>query len=347
MLTGNESKRTGSSSNAREISRLVVLSERPVLQRRGMTRRIVLAGVAFTARQAIASSFLLVCLFSSAFAQAILQPDKIQIGKVTDLTIKLSDTCVNCTLDGASVQTVADGSGITIKDPTVLSDKKSMTVTVDASSADARLGQTSLKLTFKQGGKDFVMLLPLIVTIKSKGPTPGGIDAVDVMWAVVPNKIVMDNFGRWVNRKYYCIEVVIGNNSGFDVQIVGAGFRLASGQPMSYAGNKVTIPNTSYRLPRGTIEKEQIAGARAYFINTVKALGPVFTGFTPFAGKAWPQGVNIFSDPFEKGLEAVFRDRTITELNHLDQEILRDGLIIHNNVMLRSLVFFPQELLED
>lgn len=345
MLTHNEHKRTESSSNAAEIHRLAVLSQRTVLRRYAMTRRIPLGRVAFTARRAIASSFLLVCLFSSAFAQAVLQPDKIQIGKISDLTIKLSD-CVNCTLKGAKVETLDDGSGISVKDWAVLSDNKSMTLKVDATSADARLGQTSLKLTYKKGNDDVVMLLPLAVIFKSRGPTPGGIDAVDVMWAVVPNKIVIDNFGRWVNRKYYCIEVVIGNNSGFDVQIVGAGFRLANGQPMSYAGNKVTIPNTSYRMPRGTIEKEQIAGARAYFIDTVKALGPVLTGFAPFAGKSWPQGVNIFSDPFEKGLEAVIKDRTITELNHLDQEILRDGLIVHNNVMVRSLVFFPRDFLK-
>jgi hypothetical protein len=115
---------------------------------------------------------------------------------------------------------------------------------------------------------------------------------------------------------------------------------------MSYAGNKITIPNTSYRMPRGTIEKEQIAGARAYVINGVKAFGPILTGFAPFAGKSWPQGVSIFSDPFEKGLEAVFRDRTINHLNHLDQEVLRDGLIIHNNLMLRTLVFFPKDFLK-
>jgi hypothetical protein len=209
MLTGNEHKGTGSSSNAVEVDRLAVLSERIVLQRHRMTCRVLLPGVASTARRAIASSFLLVCLFSSAFAQAVVEPDKIQIGKVTDLTIKLSDTCINCTLDGATVRTLDDGSGITIKDSAVLSDKKSMTVTVDASSADARLGQTSLKLTFKQDGKDFVMLLPFIITFKSKGPTPGGIDAVDVMWSVLPRRIVIDNFGGWINKKYYCIEVVI------------------------------------------------------------------------------------------------------------------------------------------
>ena len=49
---------------------------------------------------------------------------------------------------------------------------------------------------------------------------------VDVMWAVLPRKVVKDAFGSWIWEKYHSIEVVIGNNSGYDLQLASIGFQL-------------------------------------------------------------------------------------------------------------------------
>ncbi len=60
-----------------------------------------------------------------------------------------------------------------------------------------------------------------------RGPIPPGLKPqVDIMWAVVPQRIVSDNFGSRVAKLFYCIEVVIGNNTGYDLQIASVGFKL-------------------------------------------------------------------------------------------------------------------------
>jgi len=54
------------------------------------------------------------------------------------------------------------------------------------------------------------------------------------------------NFGRETAREFFCVEVFIGNNSGFDLQIVGVGFQNTLGREQStdvvdQYGNKLKI----------------------------------------------------------------------------------------------------------
>ncbi len=67
--------------------------------------------------------------------------------------------------------------------------------------------------------------------LPARGPIPTASPEVDVMWAVIPDRIVKDNYGRTVADRYYAIEVVIGNNSGYDLQIVGVGFNFGPRGP--------------------------------------------------------------------------------------------------------------------
>jgi hypothetical protein len=168
------------------------------------------------------------------------------------------------------------------------------------------------------------------------------------MWKVVPDKNVRDNFGYKISKQYYCIEIVIGNNSAYDLQIAGVGFRLKSGTGGQIVNTKV--PTNSYRMTRGTLEKDEVFSPRNIILNFVKGLGPVLTGVTPFFHAVnhksnFSQGINILSDPFEKGIELVFPDSTIRQLAHLDDQMLRDGLIVHNNLQVRTVAFFPKNFL--
>ncbi|MBZ5512716.1 MAG: choice-of-anchor D domain-containing protein [Acidobacteriia bacterium] len=176
------------------------------------------------------------------------------------------------------------------------------------------------------------------------GPLPPGLQPqVDAMWGVLPSKVVRDNFGHFISSKYYCIEVVIGNNSGYALQIATVGFHL-----QNLPGR--TLPTNGYHIARGTLEKGQEVGPRALFLHTVETAGTVATAFGPFfrepTHKAnYEAGVGIFSNPFEKGLELILPDTTIRELNRLDDQTLRDGMIIPNNVQIRTVVFFAKDRL--
>jgi hypothetical protein len=43
---------------------------------------------------------------------------------------------------------------------------------------------------------------------------------------VIPQHIVSTNFGRSIRKEFYCIELVIGNNTGSDLQLAGIGFEI-------------------------------------------------------------------------------------------------------------------------
>jgi hypothetical protein len=268
------------------------------------------------------------------------------------------------------------------------------------------------------------------------GPIPPGMrPQVDIMWAVVPQRIVKDNFGTRVGKLFYCVEVVIGNNTGYDLQIAAVAFKLgpvdeaaaaafdmfkdakeqinaisqsrirtirarnqaaedaalaatleaqakileirakqdksseavaravearkkadeqneiakvtkAAAEVMQAAADEVTrngqdvvknngedirnltalsrqaygqsLPVSSFRMARGSVEHGQFWSARGLTINTLKAFGPFLTGFTPYFRninhqKNYSEAINIISNPLEKGFEAVIpypgRDR--------------------------------------
>src|SRR5262249_7479488 len=121
---------------------------------------------------------------------------------------------------------------------------------------NASIGTVYLHVTGEEGKPGHIARFE--VTGVAPGPTPPGLPyQVDVMWGVVPRRIVRDNFGHFISEKYYAIEVIIGNNSGYPLQIAGAGFCLNGQCPKEGdLPNNVTIaPTSSYRMTRGTLDK--------------------------------------------------------------------------------------------
>src|SRR5215813_1103293 len=179
---------------------------------------------------------------------------------------------------------------------------------------------------------------------------------VDVMWSLVPEKIVKDSFGTSVGNGFYCVEVVIGNNTGYDLQIASVGFTLDK--------TKSTLPNTidasiqdkypssSYLITRGTLEHGKNFSTRNIAVNVMRGTGTLLTGFIPFFhvpthSSNYSNGVNVFSNLFIPGFESVFPEETIRQLGRLDGQILRDSFVISNNTHRRTIVFFPKELVPD
>lgn len=299
----------------------------------------------------------------------------------------------------------------------------------------ALFGPVALTVHYKEGDND--QTKTLIIRIVSEEPTPPGplvpgLDPqVDVMWSVVPQSVAKDNFGQRVGKLFYCIEVVIGNDTGYDLQIAAVGFQLgptgqhaetvmktskrvaetmqtvqdeslelalskvpeecrrdAKGDSTAFLrcvtaktqsaieevaasqaqvvaslqnqrdflatlppnNPKSRLPTTSYRMARGSIEHGQFWNLRDTSLRIVKALGPLLTGFTPYfhnlnRQRNFAEGINILSNPFEKGIELVFPDETIQQLQRLDEQTLRDGMIIQNNRQIRTRAFIPKDVL--
>jgi hypothetical protein len=198
------------------------------------------------------------------------------------------------------------------------------------------------------------------VHLDTGAPPPGAIPPglspqVDVMWSVLPSKIIHDNFGKRIKDEYYGIELVVGNNSGYDLQIASVGF-IAPQLFLASGPNKYKLPTVTYQMTRGTLIREQQVGFRNTLVGSLNAFGPILTGTVPYFHSIphrsnFSQFINVFSNPLEKGVELVAPDTTVGHLVRLEQQSLRidnanNPTVIRNNTQYATVTFFPKGQLE-
>ncbi|MGB9181212.1 MAG: carboxypeptidase-like regulatory domain-containing protein [Pyrinomonadaceae bacterium] len=304
------------------------------------------------------------CLMKDAMSQATprtappepeftISPSIVQQGKDYEVLLTsnqcLSDPTKNPLTD--VVLYAPQGSRLTI------SGQQTTACTITAKvavSSDAIPG--NIKLWLKKGTNP-VKTIDLTVTEIAPGPIPpglGGQGQVDVMWSVLPDNVVYDNFGKKISHEYFCIDVVIGNDSGYDLQISSIGFTIPELNPENPEKNAYIVPTIGYRMARGTLEREQQVGVRVKLLAIITSMGPLLTGFTPFFHAInhranFTEGINIFSNPFEKGFESAVPDTTIRHLDRLADQTWRDDnsarTIVQNNTQLKLTTFVPKAFL--
>jgi hypothetical protein len=225
--------------------------------------------------------------------------------------------------------------------------------------ANAPFGIVKLRLTKADAGKNQVLqdVIDFAVTGIAQGPIPPGLNnqgQVDVMWSVLPDEVVHDNFGAKVATEYFCIEAVIGNDSGYDIQLASIGFTVPSFSAGNPNGPQYRIPNAGYRIVRGTLQRRELLSPRNLILNGIKVAGPLLTGFTPFfhvlAHKAnFAEMINIISNPLEKGFEQAVPDTVPGQVDRLGDITYRDDIstrtIVPNNIQTRITTFVPKEIL--
>lgn len=301
---------------------------------------------------------ILVLLFTVTFVWAgspenyTLSPSQGVPGKTYGLAIQSN------TQDLTKAEFKALGVGVTTSNKVCQAHACTATLTI-ASDVDTQ--QTYVLLSPTQGGES--VLLPFSVVPQPGGIPPGIDPSVDVAWKVVSKKVESDNFGKRISKLYYAIEVFIGNNSGYDLQVAGIYFQLPSICPgkidvdtkIPNKDNCSPIPTDPYRTVRASLEREQEIGARNTTVNIVKALGPMLTPGTAFFGSStkalhhkseYATWADIFSGPFEKGLELIMPDQTVRQLTALDNQTLRDSLVVSNNSTVPTLVFIDKRSLK-
>jgi len=266
-------------------------------------------------------------------------PNTIQTGKTREVVIK---TKPESDLSGVEVQPLT-GSNVYVIEQKLAENKKSLLVTVQVD-ADADIGPTQLKLI---KGNEMAMVGLSITAFKprpiEREPTPDNITEVDAMWSVLPDEVVRDNFGRRTSDHFYAIEVAIGNNSGFDLQIVSVGFTLDSSRGL------YQVPTSDHRLVRGTIEKEQAYGKRALALNLINGVGTLASGFLPFFRAVGPRAnfgaaSSIFNGQFKEGFALAAPDLTVRQLNRLENQVMHEDITIQNNSQVRTVVFLSKGL---
>jgi hypothetical protein len=298
--------------------------------------------------------FLFLCLFPVVVLAQDYTTSPAKLVFVAGKTYTVSLQFNNCTngsttpphdLTATNTKFSATGNGITVSTPAGPAHKCDWTGSVTLSQ-DADTGVFAIVIQ----EEDKLTSIPFEVIAKAAGPIPPGLQpTVDVAWSVVPRRIASDNFGGRITKLYYPIQVVIGNNSGYDLQLASIQFDLGSVLP------DLNVPTDSYYMVRSSLQREQLVGVRNTTVNVIKAIGPILTGAAVFYTGTSLAGLHhkthflgitdIFSNPFEKGVEAVFPDMTVQQLINLDNHTLRDGLIIANNTQIRSIVFVNKDLL--
>ncbi|MBC8029931.1 MAG: carboxypeptidase regulatory-like domain-containing protein [Pyrinomonadaceae bacterium] len=239
------------------------------------------------------------------------------------------------------------GSGITV---TELNQRQCQVTAKLKIAPDAPLGIVKLWLSNSSNPSGSKTLIDFSVTGVTPQPIPPGLNnkgQVDVFWAVVPDKIVRHNFGSSVSKHFYEIEVVIGNDSGYDLQLSGIGFTLPA------LGGNYRIPSSGYRTVRGSLEGYGEYSPRKTTIAILKSLPAALSAFLPFFHavnrKANFSTVINLINPFEKGLEDAWPDLLPTRLDRLADQTYRDDVstktIIPNNVQARIVTFVPKRLI--
>lgn len=259
-------------------------------------------------------------------------------GKESDITVMWKDCSTTRSFVGAGAAPAAnlksDGRGVTVS--VTESPTKCVMVAHVSIDADAPTGPVFFRVV--QNGVSTGMA-PFEILAAAPGAIPPGLEPqVDVMWKVLPHNFVDDNFGHRVAHYFYCVDLAIGNNSGYDLQIASVGFQLAN------SGVTNTIPANGYLMTRGTLLWGQQITPKNLIVNIMKGVGPVLTGITPFFKHPSHQAdyssiVGVITNPIEKGIELAMPDPTVGQLNRLDDATLRDNLTVPNNTQLRTVVF--------
>jgi hypothetical protein len=161
------------------------------------------------------------------------------------------------------------------------------------------------------------------------------------LWNVENKDTVGDNFGHYIANRYYVIELLINNQLDKKVIITGAGFKTKQGEDF------ITIAATDPQTIKGVLVKKDMVGRNARIKSLIKMTGLMLTGASGFfkaAGSAatYNRSINIYNDPFQKGLELVDPNTITNYLETLNSEVFKTGLVLAPGSMGYLRVFVDQ-----
>ncbi len=273
------------------------------------------------------------------FGEIMVSPSSVQRGETFNFAVEAT----GCPAAGIVPPYSLDvsGSGITLNQPSAKPTNCSLTISATVS-PDAAFGTRDVFVY----DKDKTTLLGSakleVADLQARPIPPGLAPQVDVMWNVMSERGCSDEFGDRVARNYYCLEVQIGNNSGYGLLISGIGF-LRDAPGFNYRE-----ANSTYHQVRSVLQREQVVSGRNITLRSLQAAGVVIAGFAPFAANAGPRGrIGLWSsfvgNVLAGAYDGLIPDRTVRQLGNLDDAALRDGKLIPNNSPVKFTVFTDRE----
>lgn len=276
------------------------------------------------------SGTLLAGMLAGASAQSsevAVRPLTARPGETFTMVVSLGECVDKGSLDKDSL--VLSGSDLTVKEAP---DKAGcdLVYTVEVAAKPSNRVHTVL-VRGKEKGPSLRTFQFDIVDIPP-GPTPPGMNpGVDVMWDIMSEKNCADQFGNRVSRRYFCIDVMVGNNSGYPIILAAVGFMRPN-----LAGVPYRESAANYLSIRSVVQREQEIGGRNFSLRGLQAAGVMIAGFTPFSGNAGRRGrIGIWSTLVgtvaATAFDGLVPDQTVRQTHALDDAALRDGKLIANN----------------
>jgi hypothetical protein len=272
------------------------------------------------------------------------QPVNGKLPASINLAVSADPPCgADSTLDLTKYRISLSGSGLTLGSLNTGQCTITSAVTIDPS---APAGSYDVVLSDANGlvrGKAKFSVLDT-----TAGPIPPGMGPeVDVLWTVMSNKVSSDVFGYRVAKRFYCIEVKIGNNSGHALQIAGIGF-----DNNSVYGTELRQANSSYASTRAVLQRESSISKRNVIYHSIEGAGLLMAAFTPYFARSnphknWATATTIVSGALVQAIDLVVPDRVPGQLNNLDDQSLRDGSVIANNTQVRTTIFIEKKELTE
>ncbi len=226
---------------------------------------------------------------------------------------------------------------------------------------DPNTPAATYEITLQDKDKNPVGTAEISVMDISAGPIPPGLaPQVDVLWEVMSQKNCSDVFGSRVAERLYCIQLKIGNNSGYGLQVAGIGFSTQLDALKGSRNNDgtITIANSSYAATRAVLLTENVTSGRNIAYNVLQAAGVLMSGFTPYFGTGkhpngtvnnartnWTTAAALVSGPLLSAFNIVAPNPVITQLNNLDDQSFRDSKLIANNNQIQTVVFVEKQAL--
>lgn len=273
----------------------------------------------------------------------VIQPTNGKLPSAMNLTVACGDNSVH---DFSEYTLTVIGDGLTLSSQPTNSGTCSITYSVTIA-PNTSPGGHPIQLVDKN--KNTVGTAEIAVLDNSAGPLPPGLPPqVDVLWEVMSQKSCSDVFGSRVAERNYCVQLKIGNDSGYAIQIAGVGFATK----IANQTDPVTIANSSYASTRAVLLTENVTNGRNIVYNILQATGVLMSAFTPYFGTGkhpngtvnnartnWTTAASIVSGPLLSAFNIVAPNPVITQLNNLDDQSFRDNRVIPNNTQLATVVF--------
>jgi hypothetical protein len=129
---------------------------------------------------------------------------------------------------------------------------------------------------------------------------------------------------------FYCVQLTIGNNTGYDLQLSTIGFT-------ANVDTNPVFDNTDYSMVRGSLDWGQKTNLWSLASLSLQAAGPVLSTTLPLVANMAKRGqraqlINTLS-PVATAMAFIypFNSSFSAQFKHLDDSTLRAGYVVHNN----------------